>query len=79
MNNHTHRKVAPIKIENNVWIGGKVTIYPDVTIGHHSAILPNSVVNENIPPFSMVGGVPAELKKRIVIEGDKIEFKDYNR
>ena len=74
LDNHAHRKVAPIKIENNVWIGGKVTIYPDVTIGHHSVILPNSVVNENIPPFSMVGGIPAEFKKKIEIEGDRIEF-----
>jgi len=74
IDNHAHRKVAPIKIENNVWIGGKVTIYPNVTIGHHSVILPNSVVNENVPHSSMVGGIPAELKKKIVIEGNRIEF-----
>ena len=74
LDDHTHRMVAPIKIENNVWIGGKVTVYPDVTIGHHSVILPNSVVNENIPPYSMVGGIPAELKKKIEIKGDIIEF-----
>lgn len=74
LGDHTHRIVEPIKIENNVWIGGKVTVYPNVTIGHHSVILPNSVVNENIPPFSMVGGIPAELKKKIEIEGDRIEF-----
>lgn len=76
LNDHVHRKVAPIKIENNVWIGGKVTIYPNVTIGHHSVILPNSVINKNILPYSMVGGIPAELKKKIVVEGDKVEFKD---
>lgn len=74
LDDHTHRMVAPIKIENNVWIGGKVTVYPDVTIGHHSVILPNSVVNENIPPYSMVGGIPAEYKKKIEIKGDIIEF-----
>ena len=74
LDDHTHRMVAPIKIENNVWIGGKVTVYPNVTIGHHSVILPNSVVNENIPPYSMVGGIPAEHKKKIEIKGDIIEF-----
>ncbi len=79
LDDHTHRKVAPIRIENNVWIGGKVTIYPNVTVGHHSVILPNSVVNENVPPFSMIGGVPAEFKKKIEIGGDIVEFKDLNR
>jgi len=76
LTSHTSRDIAPVKIENNTWIGGKVTIYPGVTVGHHSVILPNSVVNEDVPPYSMVGGVPAEMKKRIVIEGDRVEFRD---
>jgi acetyltransferase-like isoleucine patch superfamily enzyme len=67
---HTHRKEAPVKIENNVWIGGKVTIYPGVNIGNYSIILPNSVVDKNVPSFTMVGGVPFKIIRRIEVDGD---------
>ena len=75
LNDPTYRKEGPIKIEANVWIGGKVTIYPNVTIGHHSVILPNSVVNENVPAFSVMGGVPAKILKKVrITTKDDIEF-----
>lgn len=60
-----YRPTAPIIIENNVYIGGNCTIYPGVTIGHHSIIAPNSAVTKNVQPNTMVGGVPAKLIKRI--------------
>jgi len=59
------RPTAPINIENNVWIGGNCTIYPGVRIGHHSIIAPNSAVTKTVAPYSMVGGVPARLLKKI--------------
>jgi acetyltransferase-like isoleucine patch superfamily enzyme len=59
------RYSLPIKIEDNVYIGGNCTIYPGVTINHHSIVTPNSVVTENVPPFTMVGGVPAKFIKNI--------------
>jgi acetyltransferase-like isoleucine patch superfamily enzyme len=71
----TTRKVtAPVKIENNVWIGGNSTVYPGVAIGHHTVILPNSVVKEDIASFSLVGGVPARLKKFIELDGKETRF-----
>lgn len=79
LRDHTNRTLAPVKIENNVWIGGKTTVYPGVCIGHHSIILPNSVVNKNVPPFSVVGGVPAYLRKRIVLKGSSVELIDVNK
>lgn len=66
---------APVKIENNVWIGPDVTVYPGVTIGHHSVVLPNSVVEEDVPSYSMVGGIPAELKRRIVMDEHGSRFE----
>jgi acetyltransferase-like isoleucine patch superfamily enzyme len=53
------RPTSPINIENNVYIGGNCTIYPGVTIGHHSIIGPNSAVTKSFPPNSLIGGVPA--------------------
>jgi len=61
------RPTAPIIIENNVYIGGNCTIYPGITIGHHSIVAPNSAVTKNIPPFSLAGGVPAKFIKDITI------------
>lgn len=57
------RPTAPIVIESNVYIGGNCTIYPGVTIGHHSIVAPNSAVTKSVEPFTMVGGVPAKKLK----------------
>ena len=74
LNDPTYREEGPVRIEDNVWVGNKVTIYQGVKIGHHSVILPNSVVNKEIPPFSVVGGVPVKVLKKIRIRGSNIEF-----
>lgn len=68
------RMIAPVKIENNVWMGGNTTVYAGVTVGHHSVILPNSVVIKHVVPFSMVGGVPAKLKRRIEMDDTEVRF-----
>lgn len=63
-----HRKIiskGPVCIGNNVWIGDKVTILPNVTIGDGAIIAANAVVTKDVPPFSVVGGNPAKLIKKI--------------
>lgn len=65
--NKKYRPTAPIKIEDNVYIGGNCTIYPGVTIHHHSIVTPNSAVTKNVVAYSMVGGVPAKIIKKIEI------------
>lgn len=57
------RPTAPIVIENNVYIGGNCTIYPGISIGHHSIVAPNSAVTKDVLPYSMIGGVPAKFIK----------------
>ena len=64
-NRNNYRPTSPITIENNVYIGGNCTIYPGVTIGHHSIIAPNSAVTKSFPPYSLIGGVPAIKIKEI--------------
>lgn len=53
-----------IKIEENVWIGENAIILSGITIGHNSIIGANSVVTKNVPPFSIVGGIPAKILKQ---------------
>jgi acetyltransferase-like isoleucine patch superfamily enzyme len=59
------RPTAPITIENNVYIGGNCTIYPGVTVHHHAVVAPNSAVTRDVPSYSMYGGVPALMIKKI--------------
>lgn len=56
---------GPVIIENNVWIGDKVSIMPNVKIGESSIIAANSVVTKDIPPFSIAAGIPAKVIKTI--------------
>jgi acetyltransferase-like isoleucine patch superfamily enzyme len=66
--NPNYRTKAPITIDDNVYIGGNCTIYPGITIGHHSIVAPNSAVSKNVEPYSLVGGVPAKLIKHIDVK-----------
>lgn len=62
------RKLAtkgPIVIEDNVWIGEGVCILPGVQIGRNSVIGANAVVTKSIPPFSVVGGIPARVIRNL--------------
>jgi acetyltransferase-like isoleucine patch superfamily enzyme len=52
-------------IEDNVYIGGNCTIYPGITIHHHSIVAPNSAVTKDVPSHSMLGGVPAKVVKQL--------------
>ena len=62
-----YRPTAPIVIESNVYIGCNCTIYPGVIIGHHAIVTPNSVVTKDVEPYTMVGGVPAKVIKKLKI------------
>jgi len=55
----------PITIENNVWLGGNVTVLAGVTIGENSVIGAGSVVTKNIPPNTLAVGNPCKVIKEI--------------
>ena len=70
-----------IIVEDDVWIGFRSTILSGVTIGKGSVVAAGAVVTKNVPPFSVVGGVPAKvIKFRFSKEKiDLINTLDYSR
>ncbi|MDT4957618.1 MAG: hypothetical protein QOD31_1417 [Pseudonocardiales bacterium] len=56
---------GPTTIGDNVWLGANVVVTSGVTIGRRSVIGANSVVIDDIPPFSIAAGAPAEVLKTI--------------
>jgi acetyltransferase-like isoleucine patch superfamily enzyme len=58
---------SAVVIEDDCWIAANVVILAGVTIGKGSVIAAGSVVNDDIPAFSVVAGVPARvIKSRLV-------------
>ena len=54
-----------VVIGENVWIGDKATILPGVHIGKGAVVGANAVVTKDVPPFSVVGGIPARVLHRV--------------
>ena len=50
-----------VVIGKNVWIGDKATILPNVHIGDGAVVGANAVVTKDVPPYSVVGGIPAKV------------------
>ena len=53
--------VAPVQIEDFVWLGENVVVLKGVTIGHHAVVGANSVVTHDLPPFAVAAGSPARV------------------
>lgn len=50
-----------VKIGNDVWIGYGVTIVNNVTIGDGAVVAAGSVITKDVPPYAIVGGIPAKI------------------
>ena len=55
----------PVTIEDDVWVGANAVILPGVTIGEHCVVAAGAVVTKDVPPHSLVAGVPAKVIKKI--------------
>jgi acetyltransferase-like isoleucine patch superfamily enzyme len=59
---------GPTRVGDNVWCGANVVITSGVTVGERCVIGANSVVTEDIPPFSIAAGAPARVLRTISYE-----------
>jgi acetyltransferase-like isoleucine patch superfamily enzyme len=55
----------PITIETNVWIATAATILPGVSIGADSVVAAGAVVTHDVPPATLVAGVPATVIREL--------------
>ena len=60
----TLKSKGRITIKDNVWIGDNAAILSGVTIGEGAIVGANSVVTKDVPPYTVVGGVPAQVIKQ---------------
>lgn len=57
------KEFEEITIENDVWIGANVIVMDGVKIGNGAIVGAGSVVTKDVPPYAIVGGVPANIIK----------------
>lgn len=55
----------PVKIGDNVWLGGRSVVNPGVTIGNNVVVASGAVVTKDVPDNVVVGGNPARMIKKI--------------
>ena len=61
----------PIHIGKNVWICDGAIIVPGITVGDGAVVAAGAVVIEDVPPYTIVGGVPAAVIRELTEEERK--------
>lgn len=54
-----------IVVEDDVWLAASAIVLPGVTIGRGSVVASGAVVTKDVPPFTLVGGVPAKVIRQL--------------
>lgn len=68
--------LAPVIIKKNAWVAINVVILPGVTIGEGAIVASGAVVAKDVPPNTLVGGIPAKVIKEFEMkDGIPIGFK----
>lgn len=58
---------APVHIGRNAWLGRNSIVMPGVTIGAHAVVAAGAVVTRDVPPHTVVAGVPARVLRTLEI------------
>jgi maltose O-acetyltransferase len=66
MNVGVGMSAKPISIGARAWIGANVTVLPGVTIGHDAIVAAGTLVARDVPPNSLVAGVPGRVVRQDV-------------
>jgi maltose O-acetyltransferase len=56
---------APVTVEDGAWLGACVMLLPGVTVGHGAVVAAGAVVTKDVPPDTLVGGVPARPIRKL--------------
>ena len=73
LRNQEYEYAFPVRIGNNVWIGGNVVINPGISIGDNSVIGSGSVLTKDIPDNVIAMGNPCKVMRKITDE-DKLYY-----
>lgn len=57
--------IRPVTVEDGAWIGANVTVLPGVRIGAGAVVAAGAVVTQNVPPNTLVAGIPARVKRAL--------------
>ena len=63
---HFPASAAGVTLEKGCFVGAQAVILPGVRLGERCFVAAGAVVTENVPPDSLVAGVPARLVRRLV-------------
>lgn len=55
----------PVSIGAGAWLGARCMILPGVSVGEGAIVAAGAVVNRDVPPHTLVGGVPARILKEL--------------
>ena len=56
-----HGKTAPIMIGDDVWLATRAVVLKGVTVGSGAVVATGAVVTKDVPPHTLVAGVPARV------------------
>ena len=81
LESYERKRMLPV-IGNDVWIGNGVRILNGVTIGDGVSIAAGAVVTKDVPPYSIVGGVPAKIirykfQPKVIERLEDVKWWDY--
>lgn len=65
LRNYDVEKVGKVIVRHDTWIGTGAIILPDVNIGEFSIVGAGAVVIKDVAPYTVVGGVPAKMIKKL--------------